>query len=67
MVSKKSRNTTPANDERRGRVRFVDQPGQWTDTTPASVKKKQAKEWEKLQKMMVTGKKQSTSSTRGKK
>lgn len=27
-------------DERRARQRYVDQPGQWVDTTPADVKKR---------------------------
>ena len=40
------------NDEVKARQRFVDQPGQWVDTTPASVKKRQEKEWAKLYVMM---------------
>lgn len=43
-------------DARKGQARFMDQVGQWTDRTPASVKKKQAKEWDKLKKMMNTSK-----------
>ena len=35
-------------DERKARARYIDQPGQWVDVTPASVKKKQDKAWEKL-------------------
>ncbi len=46
MAAKKVRNAK--DDERKGRARFVDQPGQWKNATPASVKKKQAKEWDKL-------------------
>ncbi len=41
-----------ADDERKARARYMDQPGQWTDQTPASVKKKQKKEWETLEKML---------------
>ena len=40
------------NDEVKARKRFVDQPGQWVDTTPASVKKRQAKAWRDLYTMM---------------
>ena len=36
------------NDEVKARKRFVDQPGQWVDTTPASVKKRQEKAWKEL-------------------
>lgn len=36
------------NDEVKARQRFVDQPGQWVDTTPASVKKRQEKAWQEL-------------------
>ena len=42
-----------AEDEKAGRSRFVDQPGQWVDITPAAVKKKQAKEWERLFQMLA--------------
>ena len=45
-------------DTRKGRGRFVDQPGQWIDTTPKSVKAKQAKAWERLAKMLDDEKKQ---------
>lgn len=44
-------------DERKAVLRYVDQPGQWVDTTPASVKARQAKEWKKLEQMMKSGKK----------
>ena len=40
------------NDEVKARKRFVDQPGQWVDTTPASVKKRQEKAWRELEAMM---------------
>ena len=40
------------NDDRAATKRFVDQPGQWIDTTPASVKKRQEKAWQKLQAML---------------
>ncbi len=36
------------NDAAKARQRFVDQPGQWVDTTPASVKKRQEKAWQEL-------------------
>ena len=49
MAQKKSNKN---NDERRARARFIDQPGQWVDITPASVKKKRAKGMEELAKMM---------------
>ena len=39
-------------DDVKARQRFVDQPGQWVDTTPASVKKKQEKAWKDLYAMM---------------
>ena len=39
-------------DERKERSRFVDQPGQWKNTTPASVKRRQDREMQKLVKMM---------------
>lgn len=35
-------------DAAKARQRFVDQPGQWVDTTPASVKKRQEKAWKEL-------------------
>ena len=40
------------NDEVKARKRFIDQPGQWVDTTPASVKKRQEKAWQELYTMM---------------
>ena len=39
-------------DERLASLRFVDQPGQWVNTTPPDVKKRQEKAWAKLAKMM---------------
>ena len=39
-------------DEIKARQRFVDQPGQWKDVTPASVKKRQEKAWQELYAMM---------------
>ncbi len=36
--------------QKNARKRFVDQPGQWIDTTPASLKKKQDEWWEKFKK-----------------
>ena len=52
-MSTKSKN---AADERKARGRFVDQPGQWVDKTPKSVKKRQASAWKKLEKSMKAGK-----------
>ena len=43
---------TPKNDERKGRARYIDQKGQWQDTTPPSVKKRQDKDWKKLEDML---------------
>lgn len=56
-MATKKRIRSAADDERKGRSRYVDQPGQWVNRTPASVKKKQAKEWKKLEAMMKKGKK----------
>lgn len=39
-------------DAQRGQKRFLDQPGQWRDVTPKSVKKRQSREWRKLAAMM---------------
>ena len=39
----------PKADEKKARVRYVDQKGQWKDKTPAATKKKQAKEWATLE------------------
>lgn len=44
-----TRKTAPKNDEQRAMQRYVDQPWQWVDTTPASVKKRQAKGWAALE------------------
>lgn len=44
-------------DERKAVMRYVDQPGQYIDTTPESVKKRQAAGWKKLEKMMQADKK----------
>lgn len=43
---------SPKTDAKKGQARYVDQPGQWKNTTPASVRKKQQKEWKKLEEMM---------------
>lgn len=48
------------NDNAKARQRFVDQPGQWVDTTPASVKKRQEKAWKELEAMMAKPKKPAT-------
>ena len=57
MATKTKRTRGASDDARKGRARHVDQPGQWQDRTPASVKKKQAKEWDKLAASMKKGKK----------
>lgn len=44
-------------DERKARARYVDQPGQWEDRTPAATKRRQAKAWTTLETMMKKGKK----------
>ncbi len=54
MATKKSKGTS---DEKKALKRYVDQPGQFVDTTPASVKKRQAKGWAKLEKMMKSSSK----------
>ena len=41
-----------AEDARKAKERFVDQPGQWIDKTPASVKRKRANALKKLAKSM---------------
>ena len=46
-----------AADERKARGRFMDQPGQWVNKTPKSVKKRRDAEFKKLEKMMKTSKK----------
>lgn len=45
----KSKNT---DDDRKSRGRFMDQPGQWRDITPDSVKKRREKEFKKLEEML---------------
>ena len=44
--------SAPKNDETKARARYVDQKGQWINTTPASVKKKQSEAWKRLEKSM---------------
>jgi len=44
-------------DERKAVMRFVDQPGQWIDTTPPEVKARQAKALKELEQMMKADKK----------
>ncbi len=53
-TKKRSKNT---GDERRAAGRFMDQPGQWRDTTPKSVKKRNAAGWKKLEKSLKATKK----------
>ena len=38
-------NTGKKDDFRKARERFVDQPGQWKDTTPKKTKQRQEKAW----------------------
>ena len=52
-----TKRTAPRSDAKKGQARYIDQPGQWRNTTPASVRKKQQKEWAKLEKMMEKPKK----------
>ncbi len=42
-------------DAKKARERFVDQPGQWVDITPASVKKRQEKGWDELERLLKKG------------
>ena len=35
-------------DTQKAKQRFVDQPGQWKDATPKSVKERQKKDWDKF-------------------
>lgn len=49
MATTKNKNK---NDERKAKGRYMDQPGQWVDKTPASVKKKRAKAFSALAKSM---------------
>ena len=36
-------------DEKKALKRYIDQKGQWVNTTPASVKKRQQKSWVELE------------------
>ena len=54
-------------DETKGRQRFVDQPGQWRDITPKSVKKKQAKAWKKFEDSLTPERKKALGLTSAKK
>lgn len=51
MATKKTAVEKQIEDERKALMRYADQPGQWVDTTPASVKKQQDKAWKELEKM----------------
>ena len=53
-VTKKNKNT---GDDRRSRGRFMDQPGQWKDATPASVKRRRSKALAELSRSMQAAKK----------
>ena len=50
------RKKAEAKDERRARQRYMDQPGQVIDTTPANVKKQHAEGWKKLEAMLAKDK-----------
>lgn len=52
-MATKSKNSA---DARKAKGRFMDQPGQWVDKTPASVKKRRAKALAALEKSMKKGK-----------
>ena len=44
----------PKNDSNSKAIkRYVDQPGQWRDTTPKSVKQRQEKAWNEFNAMMA--------------
>ena len=45
------------NDARKARGRFMDQPGQWVDKTPKSVKKRRTAALSALEKSMKSTKK----------
>lgn len=45
-----------AQDARKAKARFMDQPGQWEDVTPASTRKKQQKAWREYEKKYLTKK-----------
>ena len=49
MAAKSSKNTA---DARKSKGRFMDQPGQWVDKTPVSVKKRRDKALSVLEKSM---------------
>ena len=53
MATKKSKN---ANDERKAKGRFMDQPGQWVNKTPKSVMKKRSQAMAALEKSMKSKK-----------
>ena len=54
-----TRKTAPKSDERKGMQRYVDQPGQWVDTTPASLKAQQQKGINDLLRSMSPAKRRS--------
>lgn len=49
-------NKNNSKDNNKAPMRFVDQPGQWVDVTPESVKRRQEKAWAKLMAMTNNGK-----------
>ncbi len=57
----------PKDDEIKAQKRFVDQPGQWQNVTPESVKRRQAKAWKEREKTMSAGQKKKTGTTSRKK
>ena len=44
------------NNKRKAQQRFIDQPGQWVDDTPKSVKERQEKAWKEFQALNKAGK-----------
>lgn len=43
-----TRRQEPKNEDRKAQERFMDQPGQWVNTTPPEVQKRLDANWEKF-------------------
>ena len=52
MPPKKTHLDYMMDDEEKALARYIDQPSQWVDITPASVKKRQEKDWKELEALM---------------
>ena len=63
MATKKKE---PKNDEVKARQRYVDQKGQLINTTPASVRKKQAKAWKAFEDSLTEAQKKALRSKKRK-